>query len=232
MRYRVAENDRDATSSAIISEYDTVSAPDREVADMELKSKLTGCAMALAILAAAPALAAKLADLPPVQTQNGITYMTGGVGQPESTDMRAAAGRYSLMMTFAQRNGDFLDDIKVAITDRQGSQILDINSGPILLVDLPRGSYKIRATFGGKTLVRTVDVRGAHRQLAYAWPNDVVGGSEFAAFEPKSSEVISPPRSGMSPSLGRPAPDWNGLVYDNINFHGEYPGGPGQIPAN
>jgi len=199
---------------------------------MELKSKLTGCSMALAILATTPALAARLGDLPPAQTQNGITYVTGGVGQPESTDMRAAAGRYSLMMTFAQRNGDFLDNIKVDITDRQGNQILDIVSGPILLVDLPRGWYKIGATFGGKTLVRTVDVGGGHSQLAYAWPNDVVGGSEFAAFEPKSSEVMSPPRSIMGPSIGRPAPDWNAFVYGNTDFDGGKYSGPGQIPAN
>jgi hypothetical protein len=235
MRYCIAKNDRDETSSAIMTEYDTVSAPDREVPDMELKSKLTGVIMVLAILAAAPVLAARLGNLPPVQTQNGITYMTGGVGEPESTDMRSVAGRYSLMMTFAQRNGDFLDDIKVDITDRQGNRVLDIDSGPILLVDLPRGWYKVVATFSGQTLVRTVDVRGGHRQLAYAWPNDVVGGSEFAAFEATPSEAISispPQRSNVSPSPGRPAPDWNGLVYDNILFNGSKYSGPGQIPVN
>jgi len=184
---------------------------------MELKSKLTGCSMALAILAATPVLAARLGDLPPVHAKNGITYRTGGVGQPESTDMRAAAGRYSLMMTFAERNGDFLDDIKVDITDRMGSQILDIVSGPILLVDLPSGWYKVSAEFGGKTLVRTVEVGSGTSRLAYAWPNDIESRSELAAFESKPSEATSPPRSGMSPSIGRPAPDWDPLVYDNYH---------------
>ena len=148
---------------------------------MKLKTKLVSYSMALAILAVTPAMATKLGDLPPAQTQNGITYVTGGIGQPESTDMRAAAGRYSLMMTFAERNGDFLNNIKVDITNRSGDHVLDIVSGPILLVDLPSGSYKVGATFGGKTLVRTVDVRGGHSNVAYAWPNEIEGGSYFAA---------------------------------------------------
>jgi hypothetical protein len=83
-----------------------------------------------------------------------------------------------------QRDSDFLNDIKVNITDRRGNRVLDIVSGPILLVDLPPGWYKVQATFNGETLVRTVDVKRHHnRRLAYAWPNDIESGSEFAAFE-------------------------------------------------
>jgi hypothetical protein len=172
---------------------------------MEIKGNLTLLAIAFAVFTTVPASAAGPNGLPPVQTQNGITYVTGGVGQPASTAMRAAAGRYSLMMTFAQRNGDFLNDIKVRITDKKGRSVLNILSGPILLVDLPPGWYKVRAQFNGHTRVRTVDVRrGQHGRLAYAWPNSVARSSEFAGFEALPSEKVQPPQTKMNPPASWP----------------------------
>jgi hypothetical protein len=173
---------------------------------MEIKGNLTLLAIAFAAFTSVPASAAGPNGLPPVQTQNGITYRTGGIGQPASTALRAAADRYSLMMTFAENNGAFLNDIKVRITDRRGRSVLDILSGPILLVDLPPGWYKVQARFAGDTLVKTVQVKGGqHGRLAYAWPESVVRKSEFSAFEALPSEKLRPPHTqGMNPQESWP----------------------------
>jgi hypothetical protein len=197
---------------------------------MQSKTLLTLALMAFAMLQAAPALAVDRGALPPVQMENGITYLTGGVGQPESTAMKAVAGRYSLALTFAERNGDFVNDIQVSITDRRGDRVLDVVSGPILLVDLPAGWYKVRAQFDGKTLVRTVEVRrGQHHALAYAWPNAIESGSEFAAFESTPAEAPPPPQYNamkpMTPPATEPAEKpsdgvirhWDPLIYDNTH---------------
>jgi hypothetical protein len=166
---------------------------------MKIKAKLTLLAMVLAMLVAAPMLAATLGALPPAQTQNGVAYVSGGIGEHQQAAMRAAAGRYSLMMTFAERDGDFLNDIKVNIANSGGHTVLDTLSGPMLLVDLPPGQYTVRADFGGETLVRSVDVkRGQNRELAYAWPNNIEKRGEFSAFEPKPGEPSQPPAGATS----------------------------------
>jgi hypothetical protein len=62
---------------------------------------------AAAISQAVPASAADFGALPPVETQGNVTYVTGGVGQPEATAMKAAAGRYDLALQFANRSREF-----------------------------------------------------------------------------------------------------------------------------
>jgi hypothetical protein len=124
----------------------------------------------LFLLHATPTLAVDMSALPPAQTANGITYLSGGVGEPESTAMKEAGSRYDLMMTFARPDGAFLADVKVEVTDNQGNQLLDIVSGPILLMDLPDGSYTITAAHDGDKQVRNVDVGSDHSRLAYTWP--------------------------------------------------------------
>ncbi|WP_346014637.1 hypothetical protein [Thiocystis violacea] len=116
------------------------------------------------------AMSADASAVPPAQTQNGITYVTGGIGQPESTAMESVAGQYALMMTFARDDGAFVAAVDVSITDQQGSSVLDLVSGPILLVDLPDGTYKIRASFAGAPEVRTTTIGAEPQRLAYTWP--------------------------------------------------------------
>jgi hypothetical protein len=164
--------------------------------------------IAVGMLQALSAFAADLSALPPAQTQNGITYITGGVGQPESTAMKAEGGRHDLMLTFANRRGEFLADVKVNIANRQGETVLDIVSGPILLVDLPSGRYTVRADVNGDLLARTIDVGGRHhKQVAYSWPNDVDQRTEFAAFEtrPLGSSPFMP--AAMPPDTAAMPPD-------------------------
>ena len=140
--------------------------------------------LAVAMSQAVVAATANIGALPPVHSQGDITYITGGIGQPESTAMKAAAGRYDLALMFADRSREFLADVKVDITDSRGNTVLDITSGPILLANLPDGTYRVRAEVGGVPRVQTVNVRGSHhQQLAYIWPNGIDQRSDFAAFE-------------------------------------------------
>jgi hypothetical protein len=141
---------------------------------MSTINKFTLSLLAISLVQAVPTLAADLSDLPATQTQNGITYVTGGFGDPEAASMKAAAKDYDLMLTFAERRGDYLADVKVDIKDMKGGTILDIVSGPILLVNLPSGRYTIQAEEYGKPMVKTVNVTSRHHeQFVYTWPNDI-----------------------------------------------------------
>ena len=141
---------------------------------MSAINKFTLSLLAISLVQAVPALAADPSALPATQTQNGITYVTGGIGDPEAAAMKAAARNYDLILTFAERRGDYLADVKVDIKDMKGDTVLDIVSGPILLVNLPSGRYTIQAEEYGKLVVKTVDVTSRHHeQVVYAWPNDI-----------------------------------------------------------
>ncbi|MEH6874520.1 MAG: hypothetical protein V7849_09005, partial [Candidatus Competibacter sp.] len=114
---------------------------------------------------------------PAAQTQNGITFVTGGIGKPEAAAMKAAAGHYDLMITFADRSGDYVADVDVKIQDAKGNTVLNTVSDPILLVDLPAGRYTVRADVDGKSLVRTLNLpastNGHPTEVVYRWPQDI-----------------------------------------------------------
>jgi hypothetical protein len=169
--------------------------------------------MAVGLLQALSAFAADLSALPPAQTQNGITYITGGVGKPESTAMKAEGGRHDLMLIFANRRSEFLANVKVSIADRNHETVLDIVSGPILLVDLPAGRYTVRADVDGTLLTKTIDVSGRqHKQVAYVWPNEADQPTEFAAFETRPL--------GSSPSMPALTPPGTAMPADTMPYGG------------
>src|SRR3990170_4004435 len=73
--------------------------------------------------------------LPEAKTQNGVTYLSGGIGSDQVTAMNAAARDYALMLTCSVLNtGEYLADVKVSITDKAGTVVLEtVTDGPILL---------------------------------------------------------------------------------------------------
>jgi hypothetical protein len=115
-------------------------------------------------------------------TENGITYLCGGIGLDEADQIKQEARNYDLILTFAARNGSYLADVNVDIADALGKSLLKTTCGaPMMLVNLPKnGNYQIRAETGGQTLVRAVQVREAQRgkTVTMTWPaksNDMGG---------------------------------------------------------
>jgi hypothetical protein len=146
--------------------------------------------IALAMVQATPVLGGEVGELPQVQMHDDITYVTGGFGQEESCAMKAAAGNYDLMLTFAERDGSYVADVNVQIIDSSGRTVLQTVSGPLLLVNLPAGKYRIAADYNGATRWRTVSVGGSHHdRLTPTWPSEygservTRGSAEFSAFE-------------------------------------------------
>ena len=114
-------------------------------------------------------------SLPAVQTQNGVNYLSGGIGLDESRAVAAAAKDYSLMLTFAtQQSGKYLADIHVMIADKSGEPVLDaVADGPMLLVQLPSGQYKIRAASDDRQVTKTVSISGNRTtKVTLYWPDD------------------------------------------------------------
>jgi hypothetical protein len=122
------------------------------------------------------------------KTENGITYVCGGVGQEESNYMKKQAGKHDMALTFAARGGEYLANVNVEIADAKGNAILQTTcDGPMMLVDFPKaGTYRVKADASGYRQGQTITVKGrgeSVQQLSLAWPNKVAamhGATETA----------------------------------------------------
>jgi hypothetical protein len=119
------------------------------------------------------------------RTENGVTYVCGGVGKEEASYMKKEAGKHDLALTFAAKDGEFLADVNVAIMDAKGNPVLETRcGGPMMLVDLPRrGTYRIHAETAGHGIDRTVSVskgRGGKKvaSAVLTWPTSVARADE------------------------------------------------------
>jgi len=137
---------------------------------MTMKTRL-GIGLAGAVLAVA--LQANAATLPQPKTENGVTYVSGGIGADEAAAMKTEAKHYPMSMIFsAGKDNAFLADVKVTITRKGGKELLSTAAGPIMLVKLPAGTYAVAADRNGTTLHRTVHVgTKADRQIVFHWSN-------------------------------------------------------------
>ncbi len=119
------------------------------------------------------ALADDSAVLPAEKSQNGITYLSGGIGSDQVTAMKAAANDYTLMLVCAIGNtGAYLADVKINIADKTGKTVLEtVAEGPIILVKLTPGTYQISADNKGSIIHRTVKIGASHPlELNLSWP--------------------------------------------------------------
>jgi hypothetical protein len=140
--------------------------------------------LALALIGSSAAFAAAQTapeqSTPPVaigapqpQTQGGISFIVGGVGDNSQDAMRQVERNYNLRLTFVQLPaGDYLADIGITVQNAQGKTLLDTNAdGPFFYAQLPPGRYKVSATSNGRTLTHSIDVTaGQPVRQTFFWP--------------------------------------------------------------
>jgi len=124
-------------------------------------------AFALALSAAPLALQAAGDDAGIIGVHSGtygdVPYLTGGIGLGEREYMSSRAGAYNLKLELAARNGEYLSDVEVRITDARGNKVLESTvDGPWLFARLAPDKYKVEATSDNRTFAKWVRVNGQH----------------------------------------------------------------------
>lgn len=143
-------------------------------------SALSGALLAMFVgLSPLASQAAEPVDGSPVQLQpqqeNGITYLSGGIGLDESTAMKQMQGGYNLRMTFATGPKDeYLPGVNVAIQKANGQQVLSLNDvGPYLYVKLPADKYTVISSMNGEEKRQTVAVDGSGaKSVVFHWAQE------------------------------------------------------------
>lgn len=137
-----------------------------------IKTQLISYVVAAILLGSASVFAlAGTNDESIAKTAGGITYVSGGVGDESIDRLNSMAGEFNLKLVFAMNSGEYVSDVSVVINDAKGKTVLETKSeGPWLLTRLPKGNYKIVASYAGKAERRQVAV-GAKRlkTIGFRW---------------------------------------------------------------
>jgi hypothetical protein len=153
--------------------------------------------------------AAPLATRMEPQSENGFTYVCGGVGANEAQEMKQAARKYDMMLTFATKKGEFLANVNVNVQDAKGNHMLQTScDSPMMLLNVPAsGTYKIHAEAAGMSLNRTARVQAKQRnqaQLVMNWPQQVAEYSgEQSSMSSTGSSGSNAGSSGSSNHQGK-----------------------------
>lgn len=102
--------------------------------------------------------------------QGDISYVGGGVGITERTEMETMAENFNLKIIFAMASGEYLAKIPVTIRDNKSGEILHlIVNGPWLFVKLPEGTCTILAHYKDKAMEQTVRVNENLKTIWFHW---------------------------------------------------------------
>ena len=176
-------------------------------------ARMACCALfAAGIAGTSAAMAAAVGDISTLKprTQNGITYVTGGVGEEQQAQMQALSqAGYNLRLVFAEKGtGAYVANVKVNIADSHGKTVLTaVSDGPGFYAKLPDGDYTITTEYKGNTQTRKIR---ASRNLALMiyWPREA--GSEPVATSDRvphaAAPAMSPSNARRSATITQPAP--------------------------
>ena len=127
--------------------------------------------MSIALIAAlnsSPVLADNF--LPDVQQQGEIYYITGGIGDEETSAMQSERGDYNLQIMNADKQGHFSGYPHIIITDMQHNELLNADSGPLFYTNLPSGRYIVEGSSMGQTKSQNIVISGAKTShVRFVW---------------------------------------------------------------
>jgi len=139
-----------------------------------LTSKLS-LLSAVGTLMMVASLAHATTSLPPIQRIGDVDYVSGGIGQDESSAIERASHSWPLTMEFAvkdKQHADFVSGVRVQVRDAAQHVRFQVKSdGPFVLAKLQPGQYVVDASLDGKTLHEKVMVAAGHPAKAlFVWP--------------------------------------------------------------
>ena len=99
-----------------------------------------------------------------VQTNNGITYVTGGVGDEEVAQLKSSVHNYNLHLLMSAPGGAFIGDVTVNIADAGGANVLMVqNAGPYFYAKLLPGKYTVELNEDGQARKLAMTIKdGSH----------------------------------------------------------------------
>lgn len=108
------------------------------------------------------------AQIPATQHANGISYITGGVGEEESLAIVAEAKQWPLFLELSQLEngrGVWIFGANIKILNSKQQVVFEAQAeGPYMLINLDAGDYSIEASYQGVVQKRAISVKASTPQ--------------------------------------------------------------------
>lgn len=83
------------------------------------------------------------------QSSAAVKYLSGGAGDEERSQLMAQWTQFPLLIVFSAPGGAYAVPDSVRISNAQGTPVLEVaQAGPLLMVNLPPGDYRVQARTG------------------------------------------------------------------------------------
>ena len=90
---------------------------------------------------------------------NGIPYLSGGIGDEEREEIDRARRHYNTKLVLAEASGSYISNVSLHIATVLGEPVISLaGAGPLVLLQLPPGSYLITADYDGRKAQKRFDV--------------------------------------------------------------------------
>jgi len=103
------------------------------------------------------------AQVPETQHSQGISYITGGVGQDETLAILAEAKQWPLTLELSQienGRGVWIFGTTIKVTNSKKQTIFDAQAdGPYMLINLEPGDYVLEAGYQGMVQKRALSIK-------------------------------------------------------------------------
>lgn len=115
-----------------------------------------------------------LAQIPDTQYSQGISYITGGVGEGETVAILAEAKQWPLLLEISQLQngrGVWIFGASIKVINNAKKVIFDAQAdGPYMLLNLSPGDYVIEATYEGVIQKRALSVKAdSPQKISLFW---------------------------------------------------------------
>jgi len=109
-----------------------------------------------------------------VATQNGVSFISGGIGAGSQEHLKTLEKDFNLKLVFTLSEGNYVADANVVLKNGAGKTLIDhASDGPFFMAKLPAGKYSVTATHSGRTQTRsfTIGSKGMHTEYL-RWPSN------------------------------------------------------------
>jgi len=115
-----------------------------------------------------------LAQIPDTQHSEGISYITGGVGEGEAVAILAEAKQWPLLLELSQitnGRGVWIFGANIKVINAKNQVIFDAQAdGPYMLINLDAGHYAIEASYEGVLQNRAIFIKvGSSQKISIFW---------------------------------------------------------------
>ncbi|MFT3850083.1 MAG: hypothetical protein QM739_15835 [Propionivibrio sp.] len=127
--------------------------------------------LTLLLALASPSTASAQEEVLAPGSANGVPYLSGGIGDEEREAIEQARKRYNTKLVLAETSGSYVSNVSLTVATVLGEPILTLSgAGPLVLLQLPSGSYVVTADYDGRKAQKRFDVSdNAARTVIVAW---------------------------------------------------------------